>query len=1442
MTPPVKPQYSPDNPFAPKPPVAKGYSEDNPFAPRSELTTEQMQQDLLSMGAQLPPEQTQPGSQSFPMEAVVGTYQGIGEVGTGIKDFVSKFASPPSLEELRAAQANWDVPVTGGRFRPNPRNTYPTREVLDRLTHAAILARAQGKELTKNDLALVTIPPYAIATVGYGIASRLMDAGASAIRGEGVRAVTRALTSAGLQAGLIAEGGAQATRVGYDIVRGMAKPKTEFDPLSPETPAQTAAHFEKINSFQALQQRILQGDHPELVALKDRLMNSNDALVTSTLVSAHRDLTPEGTTIVPAIERPGVAISNARQSGVKSNIATYQRPDGLFDVALYGSESPLTLDKNLNSFRQFGYFEGQEASVNGGRVTFQGPAEGGAIKVRVVNNGIDYYTSLDQLRRTRNTTSAIIPTEMEGGVYQRFRTTTRNVTPAALLEDFSQFHDNILAGRPVWQDKTGDVGLPYIESIAKGPYANAVAAAKRYFTHDEIMAEFNRVATEDVGQIDPTATRLMDMHARIVENVSMNASFERQVKRFAELRGIPREYADGLENYFGQQLAKKYRETYMEPSEVAEFNKVQQELSQELGRPAGAQETLGAMKELPLSQLAATNGYRIEYTPNNAISVLSHEGEELGRFNVHQDVKDFINKSGQSNGNELVNNGGLPPASGGTRPPSGAKPLGPDDGLQSFFNAWSGYGFSARLLDVERSALDFMTGRESSFESVDNLHRTKIAESVRKVMTAWGVAKDGAQTFAKEFLDPIRPMMNGLNEEQFANIFRYIEAQSSDELTAELLARGKDEAVKVAGDIAALRANTSKAIEFSRKYQAIKDDLKGQGADVIDAEIAKLVQAMKITPEDFTAAGMFDGIRQRDINVMSVADVGRLADALMWDAPSRDQFAKMADMSPKQILVAKQFDRLFEAGAKVAGIPDYRIIRGYIAHYRSQIARDVPTFEQAFLNQRGLGASLEGKFLSEFVRTGEIDALDLNPFTVAVRYIDTAFKGKDFVPVYQQSLKDFNTEINKLPLNMRGSMTERVKRFLSDVRGLPAPTNATIRSGIEALNKYGKIQLPPNIIDKLVYNTLRWTSSAMMAFRPYLGLRHLSQYFQNVGPRFGVDVVREGLVAAEQPGAIAELRSRGLMSDLNITALVTPEEEGASLITKAGGSAWEAYQQLQKAGHAATLLPLIYEHTFAATFYGVRAKALRVLNDIASGKISKIKGYDQISLDSFAPSFRAEFDNLAKQSVPQAADLIGRRAAVETIFEYQRANAPRGWNSVQGRMLTQYGIWSLHETEMVSNMLTRGSLRHKINYATKFAMAQAATWLAGRSVGVDLLGATMAHSLFWAGSPQVSLLQTAYTAMGGYGVEQKLAQDRLYKLIPSLADPRSMFIPFSYFVGDWMQAINEYNDPNRVYSATQIGGRAVGAPTIKHKSWVDDYMESLGLHFYPYQESTALSP
>lgn len=119
-----------------------------------------------------------------------------------------------------------------------------------------------------------------------------------------------------------------------------------------------------IASSDVRQLRVTQRDQRAL-EIKQRLLEEEDGNVAATVIRAHDQLTPYGTTVVPGVERPGSALARAKSANPELFSVTHVREDGLADIAVFGDKSPLVNTELREQFKAQGFFDGQEIFWNG---------------------------------------------------------------------------------------------------------------------------------------------------------------------------------------------------------------------------------------------------------------------------------------------------------------------------------------------------------------------------------------------------------------------------------------------------------------------------------------------------------------------------------------------------------------------------------------------------------------------------------------------------------------------------------------------------------------------------------------------------------------------------------------------------------------------------------------------------------------------------------------------------------------------------------------------------------------------------------------------------------------------------------------------------------------------------------------------------------------------
>lgn len=1120
----------------------------------------------------------------------------------------------------------------------------------------------------------------------------------------------------------------------------------------------------------------------EQAAIKNRLMTEGRENLVESIAKAHNDVHPAGTTIIPSLDSPGEAIALAKKSNPLLRTALFKKENGGYDLAIFGDKSPLAEGDNLKEFEKNGYFPLEEVSKQGGRFIYRQTLDNGALKLSKVSDpSSSIYVSPYDVRR------------------------------------------------PPFSERA----FPFVETPQAPDIIRARVGTTRLLSREEVISDkFNKFVKDTYGD--------------------QEIPWDRKVAAFTKAIGLPAEEAPGLKNFLEYRVAKELRETYLSDDERSLFNSVADRVKEETGQFPSAFQVAAKILEgghtLPLDLEAATNGHRLELSVNGDYILKDSNNRILMRAKTSDAVREYLSKVGQTGGDDLVKDTSIPvnAIGGGAMPPSGIEPPAGSsmDGLSTPYKVHEP-GFFGRLVDRFRASFDMATTRMAHFEAADNYFKTKIASWLRGLDMKKSAVANELAPWAKR-LDEISHSIKDLSVQQWHDITRYMNTMSADEIPGKLFRNRSltaDE-IKYGEDIAKLGdIDVHKAIKFSRLSKAIKEDMmegvsKEDMADKVKAskihqdiasEIAKLGLAMGMDDPHMAAAGIFEALRYKDIDNASIYAVSRYADALINKTPTMEEFAALNKMNGAQLKAAKLIEQFYEdARNKHANIPDHRLLNGYTFHVRAQ--GDAPSVNAAFLFQKGFGRSLEEQFIAELARTGEIDVYEMNPISAAFRYINNAVKNKEFNPAFNVAVeqlfgnksKNIIGELNKVSDDSREAMADHVKRYLSDLRGI-RPAAVRLTSDVfSTLADNLRVNPGPTLMNRITNSLIDVVGSALLAGRSQIALRHLAWFQSAYGSRFGFSTAMRGLVLASDPAEIAALKKQGIMAPITTTSLAGPTEESAARLA----GTQEALAAFKRTGTKLSGLSYIYEHTYAAAYLGYREKVLDALNSVLLGKSTKQAAYSKIFINSFPVSAVREFDALVSGNrVNDAATMIAKEAARKTVFDYTNANYPRGWNTNVGKFATMFGIFPTYMTEFVSDMLTKGTIGERAAFITRFAASQGAIYAAGRMSGIDLTGATISHGLLYSGSPQLQLVQTLTTALKGRGEEKRLAQYRLHKLIPSLDDPRSMFVPGSYAIGDWVSAYKDFNNPNR--TILQAAGRALGFPVIKEKSWLDDWIPTI---------------
>lgn len=800
------------------------------------------------------------------------------------------------------------------------------------------------------------------------------------------------------------------------------------------------------------------------------------------------------------------------------------------------------------------------------------------------------------------------------------------------------------------------------------------------------------------------------------------------------------------------------------------------------------------MPSIALEELAANHGFELGRSPTAGYVLRDREtGKVQKRAKNRNEMREYIIDAGAARGMDLVN---MSEEIRSVMAPLISPPGPPRTALSEPFPIEES---PAKLVDMLASWADWFTPFKRWASAIDILHGTNLTPHYDKTQQAFQASVGRSRPFLNE-LSAIKQDFDaaGISTERQATLLDYLDAQSVDEIRAEV----SDSEARIGEFIANNNLDPRAVHNYMRiRDEAIKMEAKDQGRElsVLEEEaIARgIARDLGMTPEDQTLASMYDDIRTLDDPTeFSLFNAERYASAIQENAQGQDVFAKENELTPQEIGLANELNSIYDRGLKDAGITDPQQVRRVLNYLTAD-----PTV--AITPESLKGVLPQGMdLLLDMAKSGELNLYDRGqPLRNIMNLIRGAFKAADFLPAWR-SMANYVRRGLRSDIKDRAALerTEQIaKAYLGEIRGIPGASVKATQAAFDAYTEGLGVNLPVRIKGEIVNTILALMDSAMLGFRPGMGIRDAVSISMIYFNRFGLDRTArmwELAVEAQKGNTLEVLHRQGnLPTGLSPLDYMSAEEFAFSTEGQTIGQAPTYIRKIAQAGLTFSLQKTIYELAHVGAFLETRGRALKALESLVEieegGQQAALEKVNrELDLHMYDPPTVNEFLRLANDGrAIEAAEFLARQTARDMVFIYGQSNHPYGWSTNVGRIAAQFGTWSSWMIQELGRGLSRGSEGDRMRFAARFAMSQAALMAAEIALGVSLRSWFLLPAFGFAGGPALEQMQMIQTALFGHSmIDQRVAMSRLKRFWPDFDNIAQPYLPGSYFIRDLQRA------------------------------------------------------
>jgi hypothetical protein len=472
----------------------------------------------------------------------------------------------------------------------------------------------------------------------------------------------------------------------------------------------------------------------------------------------------------------------------------------------------------------------------------------------------------------------------------------------------------------------------------------------------------------------------------------------------------------------------------------------------------------------------------------------------------------------------------------------------------------------------------------------------------------------------------------------------------------------------------------------------------------------------------------------------------------------RAQFIAENAMNELEIQLATEVQRMMYSGFGDA-VQGSRMIAGYWGHMRKWIdAGFRPDRKSDLLRQIVPDEFFD--WASIRLQSGELDVYETDMVLLAYKIARSLLMREHFDP-HVSGMREVLRTLKGTDIRSHRIMSE----YLDELLGIPHTSFRRLNTAVERSMKIlGFRGNHRRTAERLVNNMTALAYGASIPFRISLILRNYYQMVQMIPARIGGQWFERGLRQAMTKEGFEQAVQAGAVP-LGITPVFASTEalgvevlRGANLrIRRLFEKGFDWYRKADDIGRA-------------AAYHGQRGRIMHYYDQFAKGNITW-------------ETFRAR----SKVNMFDSNDIaihMGNQLAREAHFRYGGANHPAGWGSVPGRLFGQFGTWPVQYKDFLVQAMTRGSIRDRAEFAAYHIGLNMGLVGGGAAVGVNLWTWASLPSLNYSGGPMADLAIDFLRVWNGSPAERAMAKRSILMQFPSLEDPRSIFVPGSYFLGD----------------------------------------------------------